>query len=603
MSTTIFLSVASIFFILIILVVYFSKERIKTSENKVFSKLLITSFASLFSEIYITFLPNDINNIFFVFALKLLLVLLILWLSYFMEYVFIITRNNEKKSSIDYKNHYKKAYTIFWVFSAIVMLISIFSEIKYFNSNGMKYSYGPSVDIVFGLSGFYTIIMTFYVLKNIKNLKNRGYYPIIFLIFLMLATSIVQKINPSFLIANTSFAIITSLMYFTIENPDVKMLEVYNRNKELVENSLEEKSNLLFKISQDVKEPIKQIGLISKEIAKNTQDKEILNQTKNINDLSKEVAKRINGVLNISDLDIHNIKFFESTYNVYSLFNQIIYLTMNNFDKDIEFKYSISSSIPESLYGDSVKLKQVIYSVIANAMNNTKKGYVDLDISSIIKYNICRLIIKVSDSGKGMNLDKINKILEREEELSPKEIEKLDKLDVDLKNVKKIIDILGGTLFIKSEIGSGSEFTIIIDQKIDNSYDMQASKSIEKISLSFSNKKKVLIIDDDYKSLDILTKELQKNNLEVISTMHEKEFLSRLNERKFDLIFIDDELYENTAVELLKKIENKNLKLIIMLNEEKKSIKEHYLNDYNFVDYLLKNEYVEEIKRIINKNL
>ena len=92
-SGTIFLSIASLAFISLLMIVYFTKERIITSENKVFTKLLIISFISLLSELYITLMPLDSNIPLFIFSLKFYLIFVILWLSYFMEYVFIVTRN------------------------------------------------------------------------------------------------------------------------------------------------------------------------------------------------------------------------------------------------------------------------------------------------------------------------------------------------------------------------------------------------------------------------------------------------------------------------------------------------------------------------------
>ena len=104
-SGTIFLSIASLAFISLLIIVYFTKERVITSENKVFTKLIIIS---LLSELYITLMPIDLTIPLFVFSLKFYLIFVILWLSYFMEYVFIITRNKKDRVLIDYKKEYKK---------------------------------------------------------------------------------------------------------------------------------------------------------------------------------------------------------------------------------------------------------------------------------------------------------------------------------------------------------------------------------------------------------------------------------------------------------------------------------------------------------------
>ena len=150
----------------------------------------------------------------------------------------------------------------------------------------------------------------------------------------------------------------------------------------------------------------------------------------------------------------------------------------------------MSSIVPEYLYGDSVKLKQVISSIVFNSIKYTKNGFVELDIDSIVKYDTCRLLITISDSGCGMELEKINKILSADGELSNEELKKLDSLDVDLVVTNKLVKMLNGTLIIKSEVGVGSQFIIIIDQKVN--LDKSKNNKVEKYLSGVVNKKRVL---------------------------------------------------------------------------------------------------------------
>ena len=140
MSSTIFLSIASLLYIIMLMIVFFTKDKVKTSENKIFTKLLIVSFMSLISELYITLMPKNMDFAPFVVSMKLFLVLCVLWLSYFMEYVFIITRNNEKRAIIDYKQDYKKIYIPFWIITIIIMTIIMILPINFFDKGNIKYS-------------------------------------------------------------------------------------------------------------------------------------------------------------------------------------------------------------------------------------------------------------------------------------------------------------------------------------------------------------------------------------------------------------------------------------------------------------------------------
>jgi len=418
-------------------------------------------------------------------------------------------------------------------------------------------------------------------------------------LLLMVVALIIRYVDPLFSIYTNVLSLTLLIMYFTIENPDLKMLEEINRNRKLFEQSNEEKSNTLFKITQDVKEPILKIEKLSNKIINNDSILQIHNDARNIRNISKNTYNTINNILDITQFDISNIKIVNTTYNIYNLFNQIIHTVNDKNNNNINFKYSISNTLPEKLYGDHLKLKQVIYSILFDGLKSPKNSILDLDIQSIVKYDICRLIITINNSSKYIELDKINDILESDVNISKIDLTKYDNFNIDLRVIKKIIHILGGTLIIKSDDKYGTTVTIILDQKIK-------SEQVSDIyHTSITNKKRMMIINDDYKELVLLENIFKKNNFEVISSMYGKDCIGCLkNDILYNLILIDDEMKPNNAVELIaqiKKYKNDDCKVIIMLDKKKENIKNHYLKDYQFDDYFLKNSYIEETNRIIKK--
>ena len=321
-------------------------------------------------------------------------------------------------------------------------------------------------------------------------------------------------------------------MYFTIENPDVKMLNEIEKNRELTEKSIEDKANMLFKITEDVKTPVSKIEMLSNKIIRNDELEEIHADARNINGLSRSVNNTINNVMDITNYDIANLKVSDISYDMNNLFKELVIMTKEQLNDNIEFSYHMSSTIPNKLYGDSLKIKQIIYTIIMNAIKHTKEGTIDLNIESINRGDICRLIIEVSDTGVGMDAYKINEILETDSNLKEEEINKIKDLDVDLKIAKKMIDMLGGSLLIKSEEGECSTFTIIINQGIlDNT-------SKKKTTNILSNKKKCLVICDDYQELEKLSLELKKNNYLVSTSLYGMDLVKEIN-NNYDLIFID----------------------------------------------------------------
>ena len=269
-------------------------------------------------------------------------------------------------------------------------------------------------------------------------------------------------------------------------------------------------------------------------------------------------------------------------------------------DKSVIFNYSISNTIPPKLNGDSSKLKQILCSLITN--NSKENNTVDLDISYIIKNDVCRLIITLTNSKLNMSLDEINKILSSNVEMDDEKLADLENIYIDYYMIKKMLDLLNGTFLIKND-EYGTTFTVILNQLIEKN---DSKNSAFKLAKEISNKKKILLLDDNYKELSNISSELKKNNFEVSSVMYAEDAIDKLiSGEEYNIFLIDDEMIGINAVSLIKKIDElklNNLVSVVMLDKSKESIKNHYVDDYSFADYLLKDEYKEEIKRLKEKN-
>lgn len=277
-----------------------------------------------------------------------------------------------------------------------------------------------------------------------------------------------------------------------------------------------------------------------------------------------------------------------------------------NKNKDVKLKFDINSNIPDILYGDEVRLKQILISVLTNSINNTKTGFINVSIDSIVRYDVVRLIINIEDSGCGMSIDKINTILDDNRELSNNEVVKLDKLDMDLVATIKSIKLLGGSFNIRSEENKGSTFTIVIDQKCDIKEKTDEMKDIEKYQSDVFGKKRVLIVDDDKEELFRISDILSKYNVDINTTMTKEDCIYKIKSGEiYNLIIIDDELKKESALgtlQELKKNKKFNSKVIVMLGKSKEHFKKYYIDD-GFTDVILKENLKDELKEKIEVNL
>ncbi len=593
-SGTIFLSIASLAFISLLMIVYFTKERIATSENKIFTKLLVVSFVSLLSEIYITLMPIDLTIPLFVFSLKFYLIFVILWLSYFMEYVFIVTRNKKNKILIDYKKEYKKTYIIFWIINICVIIMSMVLPIYFYNSDTIKYSYGPSVNVTFGLAAIYTIIMFVYILKNIKNLKDKGYLPIIFFVIFLTVVAIVQKINPGLLLANTCFALITTLLYNTIENPDIKMLKELEYSKNLVEKSKNETISTLNYMQKELHSSLETINLLD-------EDKKNKNELKLIKFIT-EFGEKVSGLIELGKINSSDYKVQIGMYETYEMLEEIKELINNEHDISKKYIFDFSENINKVLYGDSEKIKQIILytsKYIAKKVPHTK---VILNVDKLSAGNLCRLkfsfIIQNTNKKYLLPKDYIN-----DNYISNNYIK-----DMDYEMILTLLKMIDGKIEEKSNIND-TEIIISINQKVMKEYDIKKQDIIDetKIVMPFNaQNKEILLVDNNEDDIKEIIKRITRYNTKIkICNSMEEVYDYIIENNEYSLILIDDFILnnnKNNSIKAIQRMNCSNAPIVVMVTKNKEEKEKEYLK-HGLDNYIIKPIDDKQIDIIMKKYL
>lgn len=592
--------VTGFIFIILLVVIFFSKEVLSSKENQAFKLILISNLFGYITEIPLQILVRtiNINNLLIDIVCRFYLILITIFYFLFTMYVLIICLNQSKKSYNKLIKIGKISMLI--VETIVVLLLFVTSFSKYFDSSKM-YIDGTAVDILKLFISSQIILYIFLLSINFKKLKDKKYLPIFFIIACLIFMTILNSIDPSILISNMIGTFICYTMFFTIENPDVKMIQELKKNKKIIEQGNEDKSNFLFRMSQEVKKPVDDILRVSRIIVNSDDMETIKKGVRYIDSSSNELNSIVNNVLDVSKMDTYNIKIFPNTYNVHNLFKELFtrFDGMNN--KNIEFRHSISRNIPKILYGDSVKIKQVITTILQNAFDHTKEGYIDVNVDSIIKNDACRLIVSISDSGIGMSIDKVNELLSLSEEMNNEDIEKLNQSNLNLNIATKIIKLLGGQIIIKSEENVGSEFIITFEQRIKQKIEDNINNKYNNI---FLGKKRLLIVEDKQAEINMLLDYLKEHNFDITVSMYGEDCLERIkNNQKFDLIIVEDEMIQENAINVMQKLKDiKHFKtpVIVMLDKNKEVIKDHYVKD-GFDDYLLKEDFKHELERVIKE--
>ena len=575
-------------FLIIITIVFFTKPKMNKLENKTFSWLLVLNIIGLLLQVLSYVLVNKYDNfqntIYYIAIIRMIFCYYILWELFFVYYITIISfLLNEKDNRL--KN--TKKITIFFVIGIFIAVQTLILPINITKVNNLYYPTGPAM-MFLAIGVLYGIIIIFYCLvKNFKHIINIKYLPLLFYIIFGSISIIWQMSNPGLLLITPIESLVLFLMYFTIENPDMKLLKEMHEAKEISDNANEEKTLFLYNMTQEIRATTKNIDNEADNIIDSDDIEFDRESARNIKGETSKFRMMTNDILDVSAIDSANIKIYNSSYNLKLLLRTIIgsYTEVCK-NKNLEFRTNIEHNIPESLYGDNINLKKVINQLLTYCVKDTNKGYVELDINTIIKGDIVRLIITIEDSSMGIKSSD------------------LEKIKMDNKNISesyKLITLMNGAMVITSNYGTGNKIKIILDQKIDKDENKEEKKYQE-----IYNNKKILIIDNSEPSIKIIEKLLKNSNIEIDYSLNGKDAYKKIATRnRYDLILLDEELNTITGEEMLeslKKIRNFNIPVILLSKDNKYEYNEEYLN-MGFSDILIKPIKKEELLEKIDKNI
>ena len=461
------------------------------------------------------------------------------------------------------------------------------------------YTYGLSVYWVYIVSFVYIIISIINILLSKTNLKDKKLIPIIAFIIIGTITTIIQLINPGMLLVTSMETFVTVLMYFTIENPDMKMLEEVNKAKKISDNANQEKSMFLFNMTKEIRNISRNIDDHADNILSEVSKEET--NIENIGDNAREIKYDIskfntmtNDILDVSNIDASNIKIYNTKFNIKLIIKGLVSIYKEKCqEKGLEFRTDIASDIPEYLYGDSINLKKVMITLLDNAIKYTNNGYVELSVNFVKKLDICRLIISIEDSGIGIKPEELDTIFyKKKEELNR------NNLKNNLYTAKKIITMMEGTIIANSDYNKGTTMKIVLDAKI--------VPTKENVYIKEYDNKKILLVDDSETCEKIIKKLLRGSNITIERTEYGKYCLDKIRSKeKYDLILIKDELKPldgYTIMTKLQEIRNFNIPCILLTKNTNVEYDDSY-QKYGFKDYIIKSNDKNKILNTLDKYL
>lgn len=607
------IQICSLVYTLLLLGVSLYKRNSRNFEGLIYQILLLLTTLILAIDVtgnILTAYQNELYPFLNILG-KSYLILTIIWCLWLLVYVVNLEGNNK-----NLKDLFKNSKSFKWGHLSVIVLsivVCLLESTYTFDKTIMaSYQGGAALYFTYIVSFVFMGIITIYMIHNPSKISFSKRIPILLFILLSLAAIVVQWVNPSVLLLSSVMGFIMLFMYFTLENPDLKIITELEKDKEEVEEASKAKSDFLSNMSHDIRTPMNAIIGFSESLLMEDLSSNQKSEVQNIYEAASTLLGIINNILDVSRIESGKEEKNDAKYELRKVIMQLTSVITSKIDPSkVKFNIQIDKDVPSHFVGDELKIYQILMNLLSNAVKYTDEGFINFNISSENVGELSKIKFVVEDSGIGIKESDFDKLFVKFSRINNQENYKsIEGTGLGLVITKSLVELLGGTINFNSTYGKGTTFTVIIPQKIfqgavDTTVVDAVTRTVSAANVHFDGSLyDILVVDDNNLNLKVAERILSDYKFQITLASSGEECITRLqNGERYDLIFLDHMMPMMDGIETLRTIrtlEGVKIPPIVALTANAMvGMKEMYLNE-GFDGYISKPINREELQVLLN---
>lgn len=531
--------------------IYFSAKRERTKSHKAFSLFLIMSMIHLAFDGLTIYTVNNMDKVPPIInevAHRLFIGSMIVLFYLMCCYIGILVENDTGKR-----------FPIF-IISTVVLVVGIICAvllpIRYIETPDGNYSYGPVAFMLYGCIAIYLVMLIIILCLCWNEIHSKKRITMSVALGILMVALICQAIYPLALISGMGLTLISLAFYLSIENPDVRLVEQVKMEKQKADEANAAKSTFLSHVSHEIRTPMNAVVGMTDILLKTDLTDEQRDYLINIKNSGNALVSIINDVLDISKIEAGKMELSLGEYDIRPMLNDIQMIIQNRIDdKPIELIFEIDDALPNKLYGDGLRIRQIFLNLLNNAVKFTDKGSVKLVVKTEkISQDDIMMKVTVADTGQGIREEDMARLFEAFEQVNTQKNAGKEGTGLGLAISSQFVKMMGGQLEVKSRYGEGSEFSFDILQKVVAKESAEISEE-EKDDRSFTAPgARILVVDDNDMNCKVAKGLLAPLKMQIDIAKDGREALDSIVKNRYHLVFMDHMMPVMDGVEATKKL-------------------------------------------------